>query len=270
MSYGPDTDFGYVCTVTLTLSVWPRVKVMTPPWIMDNNCVKYPDQAWQWGVMARTQILNMCILWPWILKYDLDPIYDLGQGHDTFFGHGQQLCKVLSRCNVAVRRNGSDTDFGYMCSVTLTLEIWPWVKVMTHPWVKDNTSVKYYPDQIRRLKVMAQTRCEQTDRERDGRTDRQTDRQNDRRTDRKTDRQDDWYIPPYFDFGGINMSAKRGARLVPIWIPTTCCYLLENLSHKTTEMLYDTRNWSILMMSSSEYLLLESGLSKWTIFVYPC
>ena len=65
-SYGPDTDFGYVCTVTLTLEVWPWVKVMIHPLVMDNNCVKYyPDPTWQWGVMARTQILGMCVLWPW-------------------------------------------------------------------------------------------------------------------------------------------------------------------------------------------------------------
>ena len=37
-SYGPDTDSGYVCTVTLTLEIWPLIKVMTHPWVMDNNC----------------------------------------------------------------------------------------------------------------------------------------------------------------------------------------------------------------------------------------
>ena len=63
---------GYVCTVTLTLEIWPRFKVMTHPWAMDNNCVTcYPDPTWQWGVMARTQILGMCIQWPWPLRYDL-------------------------------------------------------------------------------------------------------------------------------------------------------------------------------------------------------
>ena len=41
-----------------------------------------------------------------------------------------------------------ECDFGYVCTGTLTLEIWPWVKVMIHPWVKDNTCVKDYPDQI--------------------------------------------------------------------------------------------------------------------------
>ena len=65
-SYGPDMDFQYVCTVTLTLEIWPWVKVMTYPWVMDNNCVKYySDPTWQWGVMARTRISSMCALWPW-------------------------------------------------------------------------------------------------------------------------------------------------------------------------------------------------------------
>ena len=70
----------------------------------------------------------------------------LGQGHDTPLGHGQQLCEILSRSNLAMRSYGPDTDFGYVCTVTLTSEIWPWVKVMTHPSVIDNNCVKYYPD----------------------------------------------------------------------------------------------------------------------------
>ena len=71
-SYCPDTEFGYVCTVTLTLEVWPWIKVMTHPWVMDNNCVKYyPDPTWQWGVIARIRILGMCALWPWPWRYDI-------------------------------------------------------------------------------------------------------------------------------------------------------------------------------------------------------
>ena len=47
----------------------------------------------------------------------------LGQGHDTTLGHGQQLCEILSRSNLAVRSYGPDKDLQYMCTVTLTLEI---------------------------------------------------------------------------------------------------------------------------------------------------
>ena len=88
-SYDSDTDFVYVCTVTLTLKEWPWVKVMTRPWVMDNNCVKYyPDRTWQWGVMARTRIFGMCALWPW--RYDLwSRSWHQGQGHDTPLGHRQ-------------------------------------------------------------------------------------------------------------------------------------------------------------------------------------
>ena len=110
---------------------------------MDNNCVKYYlDPTWHWGVMARTQIW-LCV------HYDLD-IRDmtLGQGHDTPLDHGQQCCKILFTFYLAVTSYYPDTDFGYVCNLTLTLEIWHWVKVMKHPWIIDNTCVKYYPDPI--------------------------------------------------------------------------------------------------------------------------
>ena len=72
----------------------------------------------------------------WVYRHcDLDlGDMTLGQGHDTPLGHGQLVCEILSRSNFVVRRYGLDTDFGYMCTMTLTLEIWPWLKVMTHPW----------------------------------------------------------------------------------------------------------------------------------------
>ena len=80
-SNGPDTDFRYVYTVTLTLEIWLSVKLMTRPWVMDNNCVKYhQDPPWQWGVMARAHILVMCALWPWPWRYDP------GSGHYTPLG----------------------------------------------------------------------------------------------------------------------------------------------------------------------------------------
>ena len=53
---------------------------------------------------------------------DLDDM-TLGQGHDTPLGHGEQLCEILSRSNLAVRSYGPDMDFQYMCIVTLTMEI---------------------------------------------------------------------------------------------------------------------------------------------------
>ena len=103
--------------------------------------------------MART--------WFWVCVHCDHDLGDmtLGQGHDTSLGHGQQLCEILSRSNMAVRSYGPVTDFWYMCTVTLTSEIWPWVKVMTHPWAMDNNCVKYYeyPDPTWQWGVMAQT-----------------------------------------------------------------------------------------------------------------
>ena len=80
------------------------------------DCVIYDqDPAWQWGVMART--------WFWVCVHlDLGDI-TLGQGHGIPLGHGQQLCKILSRSNKTVRSYGPDTDFGYVWTVTSTLEI---------------------------------------------------------------------------------------------------------------------------------------------------
>ena len=61
----------------------------------------------------------------WVYRHcDLDlGDMTLGQGHDTPLGHGQLVCEILSRSNFVVRRYGLDTDFGYMCTMTLTLEI---------------------------------------------------------------------------------------------------------------------------------------------------
>ena len=70
-----------------------------------------------------------------------------GQGHNTPLGHGQQVCEISSKSNFAIRSYGLDTDFQHMCTVTLTLEILPWFKVMKQPWVMDKNCVKYYPDQ---------------------------------------------------------------------------------------------------------------------------
>ena len=40
----------------------------------------------------------------------------LVQGHDAPLCHGQQLCEILSRSNMAVRSYGPDMDFDYVCS----------------------------------------------------------------------------------------------------------------------------------------------------------
>ena len=60
------------CDLDLRLRVMTLTKVMTHPWTMDNNCVKYyQDPIWQWGIIARIRILVMCAQWPWSWRYDL-------------------------------------------------------------------------------------------------------------------------------------------------------------------------------------------------------
>ena len=67
--------------------------------------------------MARTRF--------WVFVHcDLDlGDMTLRQGHDTSLRHGQQLCEILSRSNLAEKSYGPGTDFGYVCTVTLKLEI---------------------------------------------------------------------------------------------------------------------------------------------------
>ena len=70
LSYNPDTNFGYMCNVTLTLEIWPWVEVVTHPSVTDNKCVKYHTNTnRQLGVTARTGIFGMCALWPWSWRF---------------------------------------------------------------------------------------------------------------------------------------------------------------------------------------------------------
>ena len=62
----------------------------------------------QFGCYTKQVLCYVCV------KYNPDPTWQLGVIYDP------------------------DTDFWYVCTMILTLEVWPWVKVMTHPWVMDN------------------------------------------------------------------------------------------------------------------------------------
>ena len=61
-------------------------------------------------------------------------------------------------------------------------------------------------------------------------------------------------------YKSIKMSTRRGAQLVPIEILIICLKTSAAKTPQNTKML-STRNFSILMMSSSEYLLFESECS---------
>ena len=100
--------------VNLTLEIRPWVTVMTHPWVTDNIIQ-----------------IQQCVeeLWPrrqfWVCVHiDLD-LGDMafGQGHDTPLSHGQQFCEKLSRSNKTLRSYSPNTDFGYVYTATLALEI---------------------------------------------------------------------------------------------------------------------------------------------------
>ena len=72
--------------------------------------------------MTQTSIMAMSALY---LNLDLKDTTS-GKGHDKHLGHGQQLCEKvssLSRSNKTVKSYDPDTDFPYVCIVTLTFEI---------------------------------------------------------------------------------------------------------------------------------------------------
>ena len=65
-------------------------------------------------------------------------------------------------CDIIKIKHGSeelwpDTVFQYINNVTLTLEIWPWLSVITHPWVMENKCVRYYPYPTRQWGVITRT-----------------------------------------------------------------------------------------------------------------
>ena len=232
--------FGYVCTVTMKSEIWPWVKVMTHPSVIDNKCVKYYlDPTWQWGVMARTRISSICALWPWPRKYDngssschtlgswttivwniiqiqhgseelwpgrIFPVYvhcdldlgdmTLGEGHDTPLGHGQQLCELLSRSNLAVRSYGPDTDLQYICALLPS----PWgYDLGSRSWhtLGSWTTIVWYYIQIGQGSTKLWPGHD---------------------VNRRTDRQTGWflYTPPNFVCGW------QTDRVIPIYPPKLC------------------------------------------------
>ena len=138
--YAPDMNFNYVCTQTFTLEIWTWVKVMTHPWVRTAI-------VWNIQIQGSSKRYDSDMNFNCVYCY-LDLGYmTLIQGHVTPLGHGQQLCEILSRSNTVVKRYDPDTNFNYVCTVTLTLEMWSWVQVMKLPWVLGNICVKYCPDQ---------------------------------------------------------------------------------------------------------------------------
>ena len=139
-SYGLEMDWRYMCTVTLTLEIKPWVHTLESLTTTASNI-----QIQHSG----SDLLPWHKFWVCVQCY-LDLGYmTLTQGHDTALDHRQQWYEISSRSNIAVRSYGPDTNFGfgYVCTINLTLEIWPclrsWNKVMTQPLIIYNNWVKY-------------------------------------------------------------------------------------------------------------------------------
>ena len=128
VSYGPNKDYGYLRSVT------------------------FGDMTLGHGLDTPLDHGESSELWPeqglWLSAHcDLINLVDktLVRIHDTPFGQGHYLCEILSKSNVTVVSYGPNKNYYYMyvCSVILTLEIWPWFKVITHPWVMNNNCLEY-------------------------------------------------------------------------------------------------------------------------------
>ena len=89
---------------------------MAHPSVMDNNCVNIIQ------IQHGSEELWPGHGFPVYVHCDLD-LGDMtfGQGHDTTFGHVQQLCEILPRSNSAARSYDPDKAFGYMCTLTLDI-----------------------------------------------------------------------------------------------------------------------------------------------------
>ena len=49
----------------------------------------------------------------------------LGHTHEMFLGHGQQLNEVPSKFNITIKSYSQGNNFGYVCTVMLTLDHLP-------------------------------------------------------------------------------------------------------------------------------------------------
>ena len=109
--YGLNKDFRYMCTVTLTLVIWPWVKVKTHPYVMEKNVwngiqIKLgSEEIWPWGIYA---------LWNWPWRYDLGSRSWRTIGSRKYYPHPILQWRVMAR-----------TRSLDMCA------LWPW------PWGYD-------------------------------------------------------------------------------------------------------------------------------------
>ena len=133
-SYGPHTNFGYVTAVTSTLEIWPLAKVITQPWVIDNDLYE---------ILSRSNMTIrpghgfwLCKQWPQSQRYDFG-----SRSWNTLWSWTTipfLLCQILSRLDKGMRQAfwvcvHYHLDLGYM---TLA-------KVITHPLVMDKGQFCY-------------------------------------------------------------------------------------------------------------------------------
>ena len=139
---GPGTEFGYVCTVTLTFEIWPLVKVMTPLGHGQQLCnvSRYNMTMKSYGLDTDCWYMSALCL------RDMT----LSQGHDKPLCSGQQFCKI-SRSNGITCKELCPGHGFWMCvhsdldpgKTTLNC-----IKAMPHQWARDSNclTMKYFPD----------------------------------------------------------------------------------------------------------------------------
>ena len=82
-------------------------------------------------------------VWPWPWRYTSN-LYPR-----SWHTLGPLTSIVWNTCIIQIQHGNEElAGHGFCYDHTLTWEVWPWSKVITHPWIMDNNSVKY-PEGVR-------------------------------------------------------------------------------------------------------------------------
>ena len=73
-SYGPDTDFGYMCTVIMFLEKWPWSRTFITLKHGQQKC-KTLSRSNMARAMTMTLSLTICSQWTWSSRYHLGAIF---------------------------------------------------------------------------------------------------------------------------------------------------------------------------------------------------
>ena len=95
------------------------------PSFFEGGHKNYTDPTWKWGVMARHRFL-VCVQWPWPWRYHLG-----SKSWHTLESWTTIVWNII-QIQYGSEELWPEIGFGYVCTMTLTFEICPWVKVMSH------------------------------------------------------------------------------------------------------------------------------------------